>query len=150
MLGRSEKLPTKEAAPGKVSSEAEALFAEIMAFGRRAKSPYDGLTAPAEGPGFCPSGTRKVAVQASRDGQTRTVHFFDRTIAVRQARSLLNSGYDVLIEQAGTRVKPADFDGFLSTARKAPAAGKPAKSVAEVVDVLNEILRDMKLPQVRR
>jgi hypothetical protein len=150
MLWRRNKWPPKEAAAGKVSSEAEALFAEIMAFGRRAKSPYEGLTAPAEAAGFRASDTRKVAVQASRDGQTRTLHFFDRTIAVRQAQSMLDSGYDVLIEHAGTKVKPADFDVFLSAARNAPGAGKAAKSVAEVVDVLNEILRDVKLPPVRR
>jgi len=149
MLWREKMHPPKEADQGKVSSEGERLFAEIMAFGRRADSPHDGLTAPAEAAGSHPSDTRKVAVHASQNGQTRAFHFFDPTIAVRQARSLANSGYDVHIEHAGIKVKPDDFDRFMSNARFATGASKGAKSVAEVVDVLNEILRDMKLPQVR-
>lgn len=131
-----------------LSAEAKALFAEIMAFGGRgdlrsatSEPKPSGGNATHGGP---PQEKRTVSLNISRNGQTRTIRFFDRGIAVKQGRALLDFGYEVSIDDnAGEKFTSAEFDRLLGqSGNVAAAAAGASHSIDQVVQVLSEILQD--------
>ena len=94
-----------------------------------------------------PQEKRTVSLNISRNGQTRTIRFFDRGIAVKQGRTLLDFGYEVSIDDnAGEKFTSAEFDRLLSLpwqgGNVAAAAAGTSHSIDQVVQVLSEILQD--------